>query len=53
MLRDSRTQPAGGEPPVDLHIDTTLSSPVESAARIVEHFRAEPQQRQPRYLPQL
>ncbi|MGY1808344.1 hypothetical protein ACI8AF_13320 [Blastococcus sp. SYSU D00669] len=51
-LRDPgllRGAPAADQPPADLEIDTDVSDPAASAARIVEHFALRPQPAAPRY----
>jgi hypothetical protein len=43
-FRSLRAQPAPEQPPADLEIDTTTSPPAQSAQRIADFFRLEPEQ---------
>ena len=48
-LRRHRGQPPGEQPPAGLEIDTTTSTPVESAERIAQHFGLKPGPQTERY----
>ena len=48
-LRRSRNDPIPEQPPVDLEIDTDVSDPMASAARIVQHFGLQAQEPWPRF----